>query len=258
MNSKFKRIVVKIGTSILMEKNKPNKKIIKMLAKELSELKKKGHEIILVTSGAIGFGIEKTNVKFPKQVPMQQAMAAIGQSILMHEYEKAFGKHNQTIAQLLLSHTAFTNKDSFKNLKNTVKKLFEINAIPIINENDAVYTEALSKAEKFSDNDGLAALTAIKFKADLLILLTDVDGIFTENPKENNRAKKIKGLEELLSKEIVAGKSSNYGIGGVESKIMAVKQALDHKVSVAVCKARNNAVTDVINNKGTGSFFKRN
>lgn len=256
MSNRFKRIVVKIGTNALMNNNRPNKKIIKALAEELSELKKNGRDIILITSGAIGFGIEKTGGKFPKTVQMQQAMAAIGQSLLMHEYEKAFSKRKQTIAQILLSHLAFTNEKSFENLKNTVEKLFEINVIPIINENDAVYTEALSEEEVFSDNDGLSALAAVKFNADLLILLTDVDGIFTENPKENNRAQKITDLKELLSKEIIIGKNSFYGIGGVKSKIMAAKKALNNNISVAVCKARKGAIDDVINNKSTGSFFK--
>ncbi|MCR4335799.1 MAG: glutamate 5-kinase, partial [archaeon] len=241
MNNNFKRIVVKIGTNALMDNNKPNKKIIKAIAEELSELKKNSSDVILVTSGAIGFGIEKTGGNFPKNVQMQQAMAAIGQSLLMHEYEKAFSKHKQTIAQILLSRLAFTNEKSFENLKNTVEKLFEIKVIPIINENDAIYTEALSEEEVFSDNDGLAALAAIKFNADLLILLTDVDGIFTENPKENNCAEKIKDIEGLLSKGIIEGEKSIYGIGGVKSKIMAAKKALNHNISVAVCRARKGA-----------------
>lgn len=257
MKNKFKRIVVKIGTSALIEKNKPNKKLIKSLAKELSGLKKKGHEIILVTSGAIGFALEKTKQKFPKNTSKQQAMAAIGQSMLMHEYEKEFNKHNQTIAQFLLSHETFTNKNSLKNLKNTINNLFTMKVIPIINENDAVFTEALSSEEPFSDNDGLAALTAINLKADLLILLTDVDGIFTEDPKENNKARKINSLKQLLSKRIGHGKSSKYGIGGVKSKILAVKKVINNNISVGVCKARKGAINDILNNNSSGSFFGR-
>ncbi|HZX34313.1 MAG TPA: glutamate 5-kinase [archaeon] len=253
----FRRIVVKIGTNAMMEGSRVNRKIIGALAEELSALRKKGVQVILVSSGAIGCAIEKLGLDFPKETVMQQAMAAIGQNTLMHEYEKAFAKHNQVIAQLLLTHYNFSNKNSLHDLKNSVEKIIELGAIPVINENDPVSFEALSEEKSFSDNDGLAALAAINFGADLMVILTDVDGIFTDNPKHNHKAEKIQGLKQLLEESIVAGEKSKYGLGGIKSKILAVKMALENNCSAAVCRARAGAVTDVVGNGGTGSFFGR-
>lgn len=251
----FERIVVKIGTNALMGNGRISKATITELARQLSILRKSGTEVMLVTSGAIGFGIEKLGVGFPKDNPMRQAMAAIGQNALMQYYEDSFSSRGQLIGQVLLTHQNFTSPESLGTLKKTMEKLLEIGAIPVINENDAVSVEALSQEKAFADNDGLAALVAVNFKADLLVILTDVDGIFTENPKENNNAQKIKDLKQLLAGKVVIGKKSDYGIGGMNSKLMAVQKALEHKISVAVCKARDNAVIDVISNNCSGSFF---
>jgi len=239
-----------------MQNDKINKAIIMSLATELSQAVKKGTEVILVTSGAIGFGIEKMKKRFPKDTETRQAMAAIGQNLLMHEYEKAFKKHGQVIAQVLLTPGVFTNHGALSNLDSTLGKLFEMKVIPIINENDVIAIDALSEEKPFSDNDGLAAVMAINFQANLMILLTDVDGFFTENPKENHRAEKIRNLRELISKGMVHGQKSKYGLGGVKSKILAVQKVIEHGVSVAVCKARKGAVMDVLTNNGSGSFFE--
>jgi len=253
---KFRRIVVKIGTNALMENGKISKGVITELARQLSIVRQSGSEVILVTSGAIGFGIEKMGIGFPKKNPARQAMAAIGQGALMNYYSEAFARHDQNIGQVLLTNQNFTDKESFKTTGNTMEKLLEFGVIPIINENDAVSAEALSAKKPFADNDGLAALIAMSFGADLLVLLTDVDGIFTDNPKDNNTAQKIKGLKELLSRNVIIGRKSDYGIGGMNSKILAVKSALGKGISVAVCKARENAVVDVVNNMCSGSFFE--
>jgi len=210
----------------------------------------------LVTSGAIGSAVEKLGTGFPKDTATQAAMAAIGQSLLMHEYELAFAKHGQTIAQILLTHHNFTNEVSLSNLCSTVEKLFEMSAIPIINENDAVSREALSFEKPFSDNDGLAALLCTNFKADLLIILTDVDGVFTQNPKDFGGAKKISGLKNLLATEVLTAGRSKYGIGGMSSKINAAKKALEGGASVAICKAREGAVLDAAAKNCSGSFFE--
>ncbi len=221
--NKFNRIVVKIGTSSLMKNGSINLEMIGLLAKELSELLANGKEVILITSGAIGFGIEKMKTGFPENPTMRQAMAAIGQSRLMYEYEKAFSVYQQVIAQVLPTHHTFSNPQNFAPLKNAVEKLLKLHAIPIINENDAISTEEIF-GKAFSDNDALAALVAIGFEADLLIILTDVDGIFVDNPKTQTDTPKINGVGQLLSEQINYGKKSDYGLGGIQSKIIAVKK----------------------------------
>ncbi|MCR4368377.1 MAG: glutamate 5-kinase [archaeon] len=250
-----KRIVVKIGTNALMKDSRINKRLISDLAEDLCVVRQKGMDVILVTSGAIGFGIELLGIGFPKDVTTQQAMAAIGQNGLMHEYKKAFAKHNQLTAQLLLTQYNFTNKKSFTDLSNSIERLLELGAIPIINENDAVSIEALSEEKKFSDNDGLAALVATNFGADVLVILTDVDGIYSDNPKKNKDATKINGIEGLSKIMIIEGEKSEYGLGGIKSKIAAVKKALDSGVSAIVCKPGKSAVSDSLDNRSSGSVF---
>ncbi len=252
---KFRRVVVKIGTNAMMENGRISRPVISELARQLSLIRNSGADVILVTSGAIGFGIEKLGIGFPKDTKMRQAMAAIGQSGLMNHYEEAFGSNRQTIAQVLLTHDNIAKKESIASLTGTIEKLFSLGVIPIVNENDVVSAEALTAEKQFSDNDGLAAILAAHFNADLLVLLTDVDGIFTENPKDSDKAEKIRGLKHLLSKEVVVGSKSDYGLGGMNSKIMAAKKALAAGVSVAVCKARQNAVIDVFEGNCSGSFF---
>ncbi|MBI4210363.1 MAG: glutamate 5-kinase [Candidatus Diapherotrites archaeon] len=250
----FRRIVVKIGTSSLMKDNSVNRQAMTSLARELSELRSEGREIILVTSGAIGFGMEKMGRGFPEDPVMRQAMAAIGQSRLMHEYENAFRKHGQVIAQVLPIHQNFLDRKLFMPLKETVEKLIQLGAIPIINENDAVSVEEIT-GKAFSDNDALAALVATGFSADLLVMLTDVDGIYTDNPKTCGNTKKIDGIGQLLSEPINIGKKSEHGRGGMASKISAVKKAVAAGCSTAVCVTREGAVLDAAKGKCTGSFF---
>lgn len=232
-----------------------NLEMMRTLAAELSQLHGAGNEVMLITSGAIGFGIGKMKTGFPKSQVMRQAMAAIGQSRLMHEYENAFSAHGQVIAQVLPTHQAFSEPKYFTPLKSAVEKLLEIGAIPIINENDAVSAEEIS-GKAFSDNDALAALVATGFGADLLIILTDVDGIYSDNPKTQSMASKISGVGQLLSWQINQGKKSGYGLGGVGSKIAAVKKALSGGCGAAVCMARKGAITDAVAGRCTGSFFE--
>ncbi len=255
MNNTYRRIVVKVGTSSLMNADSINLEMMRTLAAELSGLASGGKEVMLITSGAIGFGMEKMKTGFPENPVMRQAMAAIGQSRLMHEYENAFSAHGQVIAQVLPTHQAFSDPQYFTPLKSAVEKLLELGAIPIINENDAVSAEEIS-GKAFSDNDALAALVATGFGADLLIILTDVDGIYSDNPKTQSAASKISGAGQLRSWQINCGKKSDYGLGGVGSKIAAVKKALASGCSTAVCRARKGAILDAVGGRCTGSFFE--
>ena len=253
----IKRVVIKIGTSSLFAGDSPNTRMINQLAEDISELQSRGKEIILVSSGAIGFGREKlflTDAKLPLE--MQQAMAAIGQNLLIHSYEKAFSSRHKIIAQLLLTHQNFANKDALQCLKNTVEKLLELNTIPIINENDPVATDELDVDGYFSDNDELAALCAIHFKAELLIILTNVPGIFTENPDSSTEARVINEVAELKKFRNFTDEKSALGSGGVKSKVVAAKKGLAHGVQVVVCKAGKNVIKNIFRGKIPGSYFK--
>mgnify|MGYP001602831598 CR=1 FL=1 len=254
---KSKRVVVKIGTSSLLDKNHPDKAMIKYLADDISALRKSGLEIVLVTSGAIGFGKEKLGVSETRlDTGMQQATAAVGQNILMHEYEKSFSKHNQIIAQLLLTHQNFSNKSYLDNLNATIEKLLHLGVVPIINENDPVSIEELESKGFFSDNDSLAALCAINFKADLLIILTDVAGIFDSNPKSNQKAILINDSKMLGEFRGFGEEKSAVGRGGVLSKTEAAKKVLKNGISAVICKAEKDALKNIFEGKINGSYFR--
>ena len=254
--AKAKRVVIKIGTNTLMEGNKVSTKVIDNLAGQISAQVKEGREIILVTSGAVGFGSEKLGIK-PKNLSaaQQQATAAVGQGLLMSEYEKAFSKRKQAIAQILLTSYNFQNKKSLNDLKNTISELTKMNVVPIINENDPVSIEELDVEGKFDDNDGLAALSAIEFDADLLILFTDVGGIYDKNPREFKDARIIKGCGELDESEIHFGKKSSLGLGGAQAKVKAVKKALGKGISAIVCRLETDCLEKIFNGSATGSVF---
>ena len=254
---KSKRIVVKIGTSSLLDKGNPDKAMIKYLADDISALRKEGKEIVLVTSGAIGFGKEKLGVSETRlDVGMQQATAAVGQNLLMHEYEKSFSKHGQIIAQLLLTHQNFSNKAYLDNLNTTIERLLKLGVVPIINENDPVSVEELESKGFFSDNDSLAALCAVNFRADLLIILTDVAGIFDSNPKSNQGAILINDTKTLASFTNFSAEKSTHGTGGVVSKAEAAKKALKQGIRAVICKAEKDALKKIFDGTVNGSYFR--
>ncbi len=253
--SKAKRIVVKVGTNALMG-TEMNRSFIANFAEEISSLRKSGKEIIVITSGAIGFGSEKLGMNgHDLPLEMQQATASVGQNILMREYEKAFNEHKQVIAQILLSQNTFSSKKSFENLKHTMEKLLELNVIPIINENDAIYVEELETPEGFSDNDGLAALVAKNFGADFMVILTDVEGLYNDNPKSNGNAEFIDEVHNLDEINALCGEASCGGIGGFKSKISAVKKS---GVFTVIAKARKGIIGEIFEAKGVGTAFYPN
>ena len=180
-----KRIVVKVGTSTLSHPSGLlNIRRVEELCKVLSDLKNAGNEIILVSSGAIGMGVGKLSLpKRPEDMPTKQAAAAVGQCELMYTYDKAFGEYNHTVAQILLTAEEVDQPDRFRNFHNTMVRLLELHALPIINENDTMATEEI----KIGDNDTLAARVAVSMEADLLILLSDIDGLYTADPRTSGR-----------------------------------------------------------------------
>ena len=221
------KTVIKVGTSTLTYINgSVNIRRIESLCKIISDLMNAGNEVILVSSGAIGMGVGKLNLKErPRDIAGKQAAAAVGQCELMYIYDKEFGEHNRTVAQILLTAPDLKCEDRHKKFENTVNTLLEYGVLPIINENDTVATEEI----EFGDNDTLAALVAEGVRADLLILLSDIDGLYTSDPRSNPDAKLISEVREITP-EIEAlggGAGSSLGTGGMQTKLRAARIATE-------------------------------
>ena len=219
------KIVVKIGTSTLAHATgRLNIKRIEQLCKILSDLKNAGHEIILVSSGAIGMGVGKLGLSSrPHDVAGKQAAAAVGQCELMYTYDKLFSEYNHTVAQILLTADDLRQTDRHQNFENTMQKLLEMAVLPIINENDTVATEEI----EIGDNDTLAAIVAESTRADLLILLSDSDGLYTADPHKHTDAQLIANVYELDEQIMALGGSAgtSLGTGGMATKLRAAQIA---------------------------------
>lgn len=217
------RIVIKIGTSTLAHATgKLNIKRTGELCKVVSDLKNAGHETILVSSGAIGMGVGKLGLhEKPTDIPTKQAAAAVGQCELMYTYDRLFAEYGHTVAQILLTGSDFTAEDRHENFGNTLFRLLELGALPIINENDTIATEEI----KVGDNDTLSALVAVSVKADLLVILSDVDGLYSADPHKDENAKlieKVYGVDEKIV-ALAGGAGSALGTGGMRTKLNAAK-----------------------------------
>ncbi len=220
------RTVIKIGSSTLTYSNGcVNIRRIEALCKVISDMMNSGSEVILVSSGAIATGVGKLNLrKKPCDIAGKQAMAAIGQCELMYLYDKEFSLYNHTVAQILLTAPDLDSLDRHKKFENTIEKLLEYGALPIINENDTVATEEI----EFGDNDTLAARVAASVGAELLVLMSDIDGLYTEDPHKNPNATLIPAVYEIDEKieAISGGAGSALGTGGMQTKIKAAKIAM--------------------------------
>lgn len=221
------RVVVKIGTSTLAHPTGHlNIRRVEELCKVLSDVKNAGHELILVSSGAIGMGVGKLGLRSrPADIPTKQAAAAVGQCELMYTYDKLFGEYHHTVAQLLITGEDIGNDIRHQNFSNTLNRLLELGALPIINENDTVATQEIV----IGDNDTLAAIVAESVKADLLILLSDIRGLYTADPRSNPDARLISHVP-ALTEEILAlagGSGSSQGTGGMVTKLQAAKICMD-------------------------------
>jgi glutamate 5-kinase len=250
----MKRLVVKIGSNILTENNgKLDLNNLKQLVDQLAKIHKSGTEVIVVTSGSIVCGSEKIGIE-AKTIPQKQAAAAIGQSLLMNEYNRLFYSYGITIAQLLLTHDGLNHEDRYLNAKNTIITLLEENVIPIINENDSVVIDEI----KFGDNDNLSVHVAQLINAESLLILTDIDGLYDDDPNKNKNANLISVVEdvteELLQKcgDSVSGK----GTGGMYSKVKATKAALESGIHVVIANGKkDNVILDVLDGKHVGTNF---
>ena len=221
----------------------------------VSDLKNAGYEIVIVSSGAVGMGRGKANIaERPQDLSMKQALAAIGQCELMYTYDKYFGEYNHTVAQLLLTASNFTEPKQYENLISTMHKLMEMKAIPIINENDTVATQELN----IGDNDTLAALVAKSVHADLLILLSDIDGLYTADPNKDPEAKRIPAVAEITPEieALAGGAGSKVGTGGMVTKIEAAKIATAAGTDMVIANGKDPAVLyDILEGQTVGTRF---
>lgn len=259
--SNAKRFVVKVGTSTLTHATgKLNFFRIEKLVRELSDLANQGKEVILVTSGAVGAGMDRLGLKEkPKTIPEKQAAAAIGQGILMHIYEKLFGEYGQIVAQVLLTREDSVKHKRYINSRNTLLTLLKNSVIPVINENDAVAIDEL----KIGDNDTLSAMVASIVDADVLIILSDVEGVFDDNPQNNPDAKLISQIDDITPEieSLAGGPGTLRGTGGMYTKIQAAKIAVNSGVTMLIASgSREGVIREIVcgNNIGTLFLAKQN
>lgn len=253
---KARRVVVKVGTSTLThETGKLNFFRIEKLVRELADLANQGKEIILVTSGAVGVGVDRLGLpERPKTIPGKQAAAAVGQGILMHTYEKMFGEYGQIVAQVLLTREDSVNRKRYANSRNALLTLLSMRVIPIINENDAVAVDEL----KIGDNDTLSAMVASVVEADLLVILSDVEGVYTDNPQTNPDAVLIPEINDItVEVEALAGGAGTVrGTGGMYTKVQAAKIAVNSGVVMVIAAGgRDGVVRDIIDGRPAGTVF---
>lgn len=236
-----KRIVIKLGTSTLAHKTgKLNIRRMTNLTRVLADLRNAGHEIILVSSGAVGLGVGKLNLKErPKDTPTKQAAAAVGQCELMHVYDEMFSKYSVTVAQILLTKTIISTPDRVDNVRNAVDTLTAMGVVPIVNENDTVAIDELEL--EIGENDSLSAIVASIVGAEVLIILSDIDGLYSEDPHKNQNAEMISVVSQIDDsiEHLAGGAGSNLGSGGMATKITAAKIATTAGVDMVIMNGRN-------------------
>ncbi|MBQ3146181.1 MAG: glutamate 5-kinase [Oscillospiraceae bacterium] len=250
------RIVIKIGTSTLAHTTgRLNIQRVEQLCKILSDIKNAGHQVILVSSGAIGMGVGKLGLQQrPKDIPTKQAAAAVGQCELMYFYDKLFSEYHHTVAQLLITGDDVANDTRHTNFRNTLNRLLELDALPIINENDTVATEELG----IGDNDTLAAIVASSVSADKLVLLSDIDGLYTADPHTHPQAQLIREVhtldDEILS--LAGASGSNLGTGGMVTKLHAAKICMEAGCDMIITNgSQPTNLYAIIDGESVGTLF---
>jgi len=251
-----KKIIVKVGTSLLAYDNgKINLQRMERLVRVLADLHNSGREVILVSSGAVGMGVGMIGLdEKPSDLVKKQALAAIGQVGLLRLYQKFFDEYNKTVAQVLLTKDGIENSLRRKNARNTINELVDMGIIPVVNENDTVITDEI----EFGDNDTLSAAVATLIHADLLLILTNTDGVFTADPHIHQWAQKVpkvmKASDDL--KDVDLNGSSKMGSGGMASKIIAAELCREHNVDVVIADGADpSTIMDVLDGKDLGTFF---
>jgi len=252
-----KRIVVKVGSSTLThDSGKLNLRMMDKIAMILSDIKNEGVDVVLVTSAAVAAGVSKLGLKErPKTTKEKQAVASVGQCELMFAYDKVFSQYNQIVSQLLLTKDIIEDPKLKENAVNTFETLFLYNVIPIVNENDSVAIEELV----YGDNDTLSAVTAKLVCADILIILSDVDGLYDGNPQDEN-SKLIPVVKEITQEieDVAGGSESSVGTGGMATKIAAAKIAVNSGIDMVILNGKNpELIYDILEGESEGTLFLR-
>ena len=250
------RVVIKIGTSTLAHKTGLlNILRVEELCKVMSDLKNAGNEVILVSSGAIGMGVGKLSLsEKPKDIPTKQAAAAVGQCELMYTYDRLFSEYNHTVAQILVTGDDIDHADRKQNFINTMRRLLELSALPIINENDSISTNEI----EIGDNDTLGAIVATAVDADLLIILSDINGLYTGDPKKDENATLLHMVGEITPdiENMVGGAGTSLGTGGMITKIKAAKIVTEQGIDMVIANGENpHILYDIVAGKDVGTRF---
>jgi glutamate 5-kinase len=251
------RVVIKIGSSSLTSRHgEISRRKIEKLANEIVYLKDLGHEVVLVSSGAVAAGYRRLGcLERPNTLPEKQAAASIGQGLLMESYSELFLSHGYVAAQILITKSDFLDEDRYKNVRNTLNVLLERGMVPIVNENDTVTNDVLN----FGDNDTLSAKVAGLIDADQLVILSDIDGLYNEDPTRSTNARMLEYVTEITPEIEAAavGSGTKIGTGGMKSKIEAVKIAMASGITTFLGNAaRKNIIIDGIIGKAKGTYFK--
>lgn len=255
-----KRIVVKVGSSTLTYSNgNINLNRIEKLTRVLSDIVNSGRQVVLVSSGAIAVGVNKLKLqKKPDSIQEKQAVASVGQCELMHVYSKFFGEYSHIVGQVLLTRDVIEDDHIRNNVCNTFETLLNKNIIPIVNENDTVSIDEIENIVKFGDNDNLSAIVSKLINADLLIILSDIDGFYNDDPRKNKDAKLLDEVTEITSEleECAKGAGTSLGTGGMATKIMAAKTATEAGVSMVLANGSEpHILLDILNGNDIGTLF---
>ncbi|MDO4742644.1 MAG: glutamate 5-kinase [bacterium] len=252
----FKRIVIKVGSSSLTYDNgRPNLRRMEKLAQVICDMKNSGKEVVLVSSGAIAVGMGRLGLKTrPTETKVKQAMAAVGQCDLMSYYDRFFSEFGYVTAQILINRDIVEHENRRMNVVNTIQTLLSMDVVPIINENDSVSVEELV----FGDNDTLSAIVAQLAAADGLVILTDIDGLYDSDPRENENARLIAKVEKITDEMMqnATANGSNRGTGGMRSKLEAAKYACENGIDVVIMSGqRPQKIYDLLEGRSVGTYF---
>lgn len=256
-SKKIEKLVIKVGSSSITHENGGvNIEKVEEIAKELVNLSNQGIRVVLVSSGAIAAGTNKLKISKPQDISGKQATASVGQLSLMNTYLRAFAEYGYQIGQLLLTKIVEDDRSMRENARNTFERLLEMGVIPIVNENDAISSFEIN----FGDNDNLSSVVARLIKADALILMSDIDGLYTDNPKINPQASLIAEVREIDAKimAMAKGTSSKLGTGGMSSKIMAAKTCMEAGIDVVIANSDDmKNIRKIVKGEEIGTLFKR-
>ena len=256
---KAQRVVVKIGTNtICKEDGSVDHDYIVDVARQVVQLSDAGIEVIVVTSGAIGSGATELGLTGgrPKDIPLKQACAAVGQAILMMAYRDAFGRYGRSVGQVLLTYGAFSDRARYLDLQKAIEEMFLLKVVPVVNENDVISTDEIE--EVFGDNDKLSAMVASKMNADLLVLLTDVDGLYDRNPQMDNDARLISTVDEITKdiERIAGGNKNARSVGGMRTKIVAARIAMQSGCNTVIANGQvEDVILKVVRGEEMGTLF---